>query len=157
MKRPAAPGAPSGSSTPSRMSSAATARSTAGPRHRAWSGSARRARCARCARSIRQAHGAYTHASQNAIKIASDLIQDLYRLEDLPVARPEDIKRAIGASIPAIETALGRGAGDILNRFTISVGVIQGGIKINMLPGHCRLEVDIRLPVHDAWGRDGRD
>jgi acetylornithine deacetylase/succinyl-diaminopimelate desuccinylase-like protein len=137
------------------MSSAATACSTAGPRHPAWSGSARRARCARYARLT--AHGANTHASQNAIKIASDLIQDLYRLEDLPVAQPEDIKRAIGASIPAIETALGRGAGDILDRFTISVGVIQGGIKINMLPGHCRLEVDIRLPVHDAWGPDGRD
>ena len=31
------------------------------------------------------AHGAYTHISKNAIKVASDLIQDLYRLEDLPV------------------------------------------------------------------------
>jgi succinyl-diaminopimelate desuccinylase len=93
------------------------------------------------------AHGAYTHASKNAIKIASDLIRDLYRLEDLPVAQPEDIKRVIAASIPAIESVLGRGAGDILNRFTVSVGVIQGGIKINVLPGHCRLEVDIRLPV----------
>jgi succinyl-diaminopimelate desuccinylase len=93
------------------------------------------------------AHGAYTHASKNAIKIASDLIQDLYRLENLPVTQPEEIKRAIAASIPAIERALGRGGGDILNRFTVSAGVIQGGIKINMLPGHCRLEVDIRLPV----------
>ena len=93
------------------------------------------------------AHGAYTHISKNVIKIASDLIQDLYRLEDLPVTQPEDIKRAIAASIPAIESALGRGGGDILNRFTVSAGVIQGGIKINMLPGHCRLEVDIRLPV----------
>ena len=93
------------------------------------------------------AHGAYTHISKNAIKVASDLIQDLYRLEDLPVTQPDDIKRAIAASIPAIESALGRGGGEILNRFTVSAGVIQGGIKINMLPGHCRLEVDIRLPV----------
>src|SRR5215470_19074454 len=93
------------------------------------------------------AHGAYTHVSKNAIKIASDLIQDLYRLEDLPVAQPEDIKRAIAASVPAIERALGTGGGRILNRFTVSAGVIAGGLKINMLPGHCRLEVDIRLPV----------
>jgi len=103
------------------------------------------------------AHGAYTHISKNAIKIASDLIQDLYRLEELPVEQPEDIKRAIAASLPAIETALGRGAGGILNRFTVSVGVIEGGIKINMLPGHCRLEVDIRLPVcatHEALMRE---
>lgn len=93
------------------------------------------------------AHGAYTHVSKNAIKVASDLIQDLYKLEDLPVAQPDDIKRAIAASVPAIEAALGKGGGAILNRFTVSVGVIQGGVKINMLPGHCRLEVDIRLPV----------
>jgi succinyl-diaminopimelate desuccinylase len=93
------------------------------------------------------AHGAYTHVSKNAIKIASDLIQDLYRLEDLPVAQPEDIKRAIAASVPAIDGALGAGGGRILNRFTVSAGVIAGGLKINMLPGHCRLEVDIRLPV----------
>ena len=93
------------------------------------------------------AHGAYTHVSKNAIKVASDLIQDLYKLEDLPVSQPDDIKRAIAASIPAIEQALGSGGGAILNRFTVSIGVIQGGIKINMLPGHCRLEADIRLPV----------
>lgn len=30
---------------------------------------------------------------------------------------------------------------------TVSVGVIQGGVKINVLPGDCRMEVDIRLPV----------
>src|SRR5215470_20268370 len=78
---------------------------------------------------------------------ASDLIQDLYRLEELPVAQPQDIKRAIAASVPAIERALGAGGGRILNRFTVSAGVIAGGIKINMLPGYCRLEVDIRLPV----------
>jgi succinyl-diaminopimelate desuccinylase len=93
------------------------------------------------------AHGAYTHASKNAIKVASDLIQDLYRLEGLPVTQPENIQHAIALSMPAIERALGRGGGGILNRYTVSVGVIQGGIKINMLPGHCRLEVDIRLPV----------
>jgi len=93
------------------------------------------------------AHGAYTHLSKNAIKIASDLIQDLYRLEELPVQQPEDITRAIAASIPAIEAALGRGGGGILNRFTVSAGVIAGGLKINMLAAHCRLEVDIRLPV----------
>jgi len=93
------------------------------------------------------AHGAYTHVSKNAIKIASDLIQDLYRLEDLPVTQPRDITQAIAASGPAIDRALGAGGARILNRFTVSAGVIAGGIKINMLPGYCRLEVDIRLPV----------
>ena len=42
---------------------------------------------------------------------------------------------------------MGEGAGRILDRVTVSTGVINGGVKINVLPGHCRLEVDIRLPV----------
>lgn len=92
------------------------------------------------------AHGAYTHASKNAIKIASDIVQALYALEAHPVVQPDDIKAAIKRSEPAIEKALGSGAGGILNRVTVSIGVIQGGVKINMLPGHCRVEADIRLP-----------
>src|SRR5262249_47934782 len=58
-----------------------------------------------------------------------------------------DVRHAIEMGRAAMDRALGDGAGRILDRVTISVGVIHGGLKINVLPGHCRLEVDIRLPV----------
>lgn len=93
------------------------------------------------------AHAAYTHQSRNAIAIAADLIRDLYGLENLGFEQPDAIRRAIAASGPAMDRALGAGASGILNRVTVSPGVIQGGLKINMLPGDCRIEVDIRLPV----------
>ena len=93
------------------------------------------------------AHAAYTHLSRNAIQIASELVRDLYRLEDMQVDQPAELRHAIEQSRGAMDLAVGQGAGDILNRVTVSPGVIQGGLKINMLPGHCRLEVDIRLPV----------
>jgi succinyl-diaminopimelate desuccinylase len=93
------------------------------------------------------AHAAYTHASPNAIKLAADLIRDLYTLEHLAVVQDDDVRSAIEAGFAAIDQGLGAGASGILNKVTVSVGVIQGGVKINMLPGHCRLEVDIRLPV----------
>jgi succinyl-diaminopimelate desuccinylase len=93
------------------------------------------------------AHAAYTHLSKNAIRIASDLVRDLYGLENLPVTQSEDLRRAIESGRAAMDRALGDGAGRILDRVTVSVGVIQGGLKINVLPGQCRLEVDIRLPV----------
>src|SRR5581483_7715675 len=93
------------------------------------------------------AHAAYTHMSRNAIRIAADLVRDLYTLEDLPVPQSEDVRRAIEMGRSAMDRALGNGAGRILDRVTVSAGVIQGGVKINVLPGHCRLEVDIRLPV----------
>lgn len=99
------------------------------------------------------AHGAYTHQSPNAIRIAADLVRDLYRLEEMCADAPDAVRQAIEASRPAMDRALGLGAGALLDRLTVSAGVIEGGLKINMLPGHCRLEIDIRLPVgmtHEA-------
>ena len=93
------------------------------------------------------AHAAYTHMSNNAIRIATELVADLYKLEDLPVPQSDDVRRAIDMGRAAMDLALGVGAGRILDRVTVSAGVINGGVKINVLPGHCRLEVDIRLPV----------
>jgi succinyl-diaminopimelate desuccinylase len=93
------------------------------------------------------AHAAYTHASPNAIRLAASLIGDLYDLEGLPVVHDEALVRAIAAGAEVIDAGLGDGASKILNKVTVSVGTIQGGVKINMLPGHCRFEVDIRLPA----------
>jgi succinyl-diaminopimelate desuccinylase len=93
------------------------------------------------------AHGAYTHLSLNAILIATDLLRDLRGLEDMRFEQDGAVRRAIEASGRAIDAGLGGGASGILNRVTVSPGVIQGGLKINMLPGHCQIEVDIRLPV----------
>src|SRR5262249_14140036 len=93
------------------------------------------------------AHAAYTHLSRNAIAIASAIVCDLYTLEDMAVPQPSDIRHAIEQSRAPMDTVLGPGAGRILDRVTVSPGVIHGGLKINILPGHCRLEVDIRLPV----------
>lgn len=93
------------------------------------------------------AHAAYTHASPNAIRIAAELIRDLYTLEELPVTQDDALRTAIEAGFAAMDAGVGAGASGILNKVTVSVGVIQGGVKINMLPGHCRLEVDIRLPI----------
>ena len=93
------------------------------------------------------AHAAYTHMSKNAIRIAADLVRDLYALEDLPVPLSEDVRHATETGRAVMDRALGEGAGRILDRVTVSAGVISGGVKINVLPGNCRLEVDIRLPV----------
>jgi succinyl-diaminopimelate desuccinylase len=93
------------------------------------------------------AHAAYTHLSKNAIRVASDLLRDLYALEDLEVPQSEDVRRAIEDGRAAMDRAIGAGAGRILDRVTVSAGVIQGGVKINVLPGQCRMEVDMRLPV----------
>jgi len=100
------------------------------------------------------AHGAYTHISKNAIKVASDLIQISTgsRICPSPSGRHQARDRRLD---PAIDRALGAGGGAILNRFTVSVGVsrrCQGQHAARPLPaggGHPPAR------VHDARPADG--
>ena len=47
----------------------------------------------------------------------------------------------------AADLSLGAGAADVMRRVSVNIGIMQGGVKINMLPAECVLEVDFRLPV----------
>src|SRR5262249_14733006 len=53
----------------------------------------------------------------------------------------------------AIDQSLGAGAAAVLRRVSVNIGTIAGGVKINMLPAECVLEVDFRLPVGIARGQ----
>ncbi len=93
------------------------------------------------------AHGAYTHASPSATRIAAKLIGDLEALEDLVFDLPDNLMRAQSESTAAADRAMGSGAGAILPKATLNIGTISGGLKVNMIPGECSFEADIRLPV----------
>ena len=92
------------------------------------------------------AHGAYTHASPSATKIAA-LIGDLEALTELPVSAPDNVLRALEQAAETIDRAQGKGAAKIVPKVTVNIGIIRAGLKVNMVPGECVLEVDIRLPV----------
>jgi succinyl-diaminopimelate desuccinylase len=47
----------------------------------------------------------------------------------------------------AADLSLGAGAAEVMRRVSVNIGTMQGGVKINMLPAECVLEVDFRLPV----------
>jgi succinyl-diaminopimelate desuccinylase len=98
------------------------------------------------------AHGAYTHLSPSATKIAARLILDLEDLTALHPSVPVDIADALAGAAAAIDEAQGPGAKDIVQRVTVNIGVIQGGQKVNMVPGTCWFEADIRVP--SGLGRD---
>jgi len=93
------------------------------------------------------AHGAYTHFSASASKIAGRLIAELEALARIASRTPDNVVRALAAAAPAVDAAMGKGASAIVQQVTLNVGVIQGGLKVNMIPGECRLEADIRLPL----------
>ena len=70
-------------------------------------------------------------------------------LEELTTLEPSvliDIADALAGAAAAIDEAQGPGAKDIIQRVTVNIGVIQGGQKVNMVPGTCWFEADVRLP-----------
>lgn len=92
-------------------------------------------------------HGAYTHASDSASKIAGALAAELDALADLTVDAPGNVMGTLNAAVEEIDKAQGPGAFKILPKVTVNIGVVEAGIKVNMVPSHARMEVDVRLPI----------
>lgn len=92
------------------------------------------------------AHGAYTHASANAVAIAAQVIAELRRLEEITPPHISNLAAALEQAAEATDAAQGLGASRIVQRVTVNPGLIQGGLKVNMVAAECTFEVDIRLP-----------
>ena len=97
----------------------------------------------------RGAHGAYVHMSESATKIAVRLMGDLEALTAIAPDMPPAVRQNL--SDPrvraALDEGLGRGAADLVGQVTLNIGMVEGGLKTNMIPSECRLEADLRLPV----------
>lgn len=93
------------------------------------------------------AHGAYTHASLSAIKIASRLITELETLTMMEVSVPDTISKILKKTAKINDMVYGEGASEIIDKVTVNIGTIHGGLKVNMVPAGCIFEADIRLPV----------
>jgi succinyl-diaminopimelate desuccinylase len=93
-------------------------------------------------------HGAYTHKSPSATKIAAAIIEDLAALEQSPSQLPPEVVAAIAAGAAEIDRVHLPGAARTMGAVTLNIGSWNGGTLVNMLPGHCRIEADIRVP----WG-----
>jgi succinyl-diaminopimelate desuccinylase len=93
------------------------------------------------------AHGAYTHASKSATKTAMALAAELEKLGEIEPEISDNIKKAIDAGRAIMDRAMGEGAGAIVDRVTLNIGMIKGGVKVNMVPSSATFEADIRLPL----------
>ena len=93
------------------------------------------------------AHGAYTHVSPSATRIAANFIIELECLESLEFDLPKEIITAQKEAALEFDRGMGAGASEVISKITLNIGTIQGGIKTNMIPGDCTFEADIRLPV----------
>jgi succinyl-diaminopimelate desuccinylase len=97
----------------------------------------------------RGAHGAYVHMSPSANKIATRLMAALEDLTDIRPEMPPAVARNLAhpAVRKALDDGLGEGAAELVQQVSLNIGMIDGGLKTNMIPSECKLEADIRLPV----------
>ena len=95
------------------------------------------------------AHGAYTHASGSATKIAGKIVREFEKLKQLPTRAPDNLLAMFRdpAIAQQVDEGCGVGHAAAIPEITLSLGRIDGGLKMNMVPGECRIEVDLRLPV----------
>jgi acetylornithine deacetylase/succinyl-diaminopimelate desuccinylase-like protein len=100
----------------------------------------------------RPAHGAHVHKGVNAIDRLRAALDALKALEALPVAPPAAVRAAIAQAGALSEELSGRGETDILERLTVNIGVIEGGVSPNLIPAWARAQADIRLPAGISTG-----
>lgn len=92
-------------------------------------------------------HGAYAQLSRSAIVETAEIITELQALTETPVPTPAEVLEKIEAAREAFDAALGPGSTDVVTRVTLNVGVIGGGVKVNVIAADCRTEIDLRCPI----------
>lgn len=95
------------------------------------------------------AHGAYVHRTESATRLAAALVGRLAEIEGIEPDLPGDLRAYLARPDvkAAMNGAMGAGASEIVTKPTLNIGIIQGGLKVNMIPDACRVEADIRLPI----------
>ncbi len=93
------------------------------------------------------AHGAYTHATKSATKVAMALAGALEKVCEIKPELSDNIRSAIDAGRETMDRAMGVGAGAIVDKVTLNIGTMKGGVKVNMVPSSATFEADIRLPL----------
>ncbi len=91
-------------------------------------------------------HGAHVHLGRNAIEALLPALDRLLRLRALECPIPAEIRAAIDAASSRSEAVSGVGETAALKQITVNLGVIQGGISVNLIPDSARARADIRFP-----------
>lgn len=94
-------------------------------------------------------HGAYTHSSASATKIAARVATALEEVRGLEVRAPDNVMAMFRdpAIARQIDEGCGAGHAAVIPEITLNIGRMSGGLKMNVLPAECRIEADVRLPI----------
>jgi len=91
-------------------------------------------------------HGALP-GEENAITKAMKIAQAIKKLQGWKIKTPEDLIDIIEVARRNLEKKpYGKNRGWVFDSTTVNVGLIRGGDKVNVIPRHCEMEIDIRIP-----------
>ncbi|MEA2845197.1 MAG: succinyl-diaminopimelate desuccinylase [Rhodospirillaceae bacterium] len=93
---------------------------------------------------VKGGHSAYPHTGGSANKVAAALIHDLQAIDAMVPDEPATVRATLDRPevARAADLSLGAGAAQVMRRVSVNIGTMQGGVKINMLPAECVVEVD---------------
>lgn len=96
------------------------------------------------------AHGSMPLLGENAIEKATKFLNSISSIVKIRASAPRDIRQPVRNTIETYRK-LSRKLGVPLHRhvdhFTLNVGTIHGGVKTNVVPDECIVELDIRVPI----------
>lgn len=99
------------------------------------------------------AHGATTAFGKNAILALSRFISKMYAIEKMAVKTPKDARTLVRngkIDMTRITKKMGIKPQELtrtMDHYTVNLGTIQGGTKVNIVPQRCEAEFDIRVPA----------
>ena len=101
-------------------------------------------------------HAAYVgYAGENAIMKMHKALPAVEGFNGLPARFTEETRRLIDEAQEGFYKQSGHeagpGSGQVLRQVTVNIGTIRGGTKVNIIPGTCEAEVDVRLPLGISW------
>jgi succinyl-diaminopimelate desuccinylase len=99
------------------------------------------------------AHGSTTAFGKNAILALACFINKIYAIEKTPVKTPKDARTLIKngkIDMTKIAEKMGIKPQELtrtMDHYTVNLGTIEGGTKVNIVPERCEAEFDIRVPA----------
>ncbi|MBS7631457.1 ArgE/DapE family deacylase [Candidatus Bathyarchaeota archaeon] len=95
------------------------------------------------------------YAGVNAITKMVRVFPAVESLNKIQGRFTEDTEKIIQQAMKGYDVQYGHegrpGMSQVLRHVTVNIGVIKGGAKVNIVPGTCEAEVDIRIPLGISW------
>ncbi len=91
------------------------------------------------------AHGSVPSLGINAIQLMIEDLMNLSKISSLEIPIPNELKDVILESKHILKEELGKEIHE-LDRISFNIGLIKGGVKVNVVADYCEAEVDMRIP-----------